>query len=229
MPLINRERGMMMLNELLKKDKKSAGTIKLAASLLLLSGILTRNYMLAYISIPIFALGLYKGTIPKDDPSEKDGMTAPSVLTGAAAPETRSVIFDAESDGFDDEGKSFQVIISDFARERIHPGSRFEGLSDEEIIRLRMGVFETELTGLGEIKLISDGTLVRVIHDEMGHIGNVPPSKSSDVLSVLDGDNKYKVIWQVYGGRYKGYDPEAGSVASRDASYTVHVELIEFL
>lgn len=216
-----------MFNELLKKDKKSAGTIKLAASLLLLSGILTRNYMLAYISIPVFALGLYKGTIPKDAPANSGN--TPSELTGAAVPETRSVIFDAVSDGFDDDGKSFQDIISVFARERIHPDSRFEGLSDEEIIRLRMGVFETELTGLGEIKLISDGTYIRVIHDEMGHIANVPESKSDEALSVINGDNKYRVLWQVYGGRYKGYDPESGTVVSKDSAYTVHVELIEFL
>lgn len=215
-----------MLNELLKKDKKSAGTMKLAASLLLLSGILTRNYMLAYISIPIFALGLYKGSIPKDAPVEKPG---PGNTSDASVPETRSVIFDAEVNGLDDEGRGFQDIISDFAKERIHPGSRFEGLSDEEIVRLRMGVYETELTGLGEISLISDGTRVRVIHDEMGHVGNVPESKSDDVLSVLDGNNRYKVLWQVYGGRFKGYDPESGAVASKDAEYTVHVELIEFL
>lgn len=218
-----------MLNELLKKDKKSAGTIKLAASLLLLSGILTRNYMLAYISIPVFALGLYKGTIPKDTPSEKSSPVSPSELSGAAVPETRSVIFDADVNGLDDEGRSFQDIISFFARERIHPGSRFEGLTDDEIVRLRMGVYETELTGLGEIKLISDGTRIRVIHDEMGHVGNVPESKSADVLSVLDGDNRYRVIWQVYGGRYKGYDPESGAVASKDSQYTVHVELLEFI
>lgn len=218
-----------MLNELLKKDKKSAGTIKLAASLLLLSGILTRNYLLAYISIPIFALGLYKGTIPKDTAGEKPGPYPAAELSGAAVPETRSVIFDADVDGLDDEGRSFQDIISLFAQERIHPGSRFEGLSDEEIVRLRMGVYETELTGLGEIKLISDGTRVRVIHDEMGHVGNVPESKSAEVLSVLDGDNRYRVIWQVYGGRYKGYDPESGNVASKDSQYTVHVELLEFI
>lgn len=216
-----------MFNELLKKDKKSAGTIKLAASLLLLSGILTRNYILAYISIPVFALGLYKGTIPKDAPASSGN--APSELTGAAVPETRSVIFDAVCDGADDDGKSFQDIISDFARNRIHPDSRFEGLTDDEIVRLRMGVFETELTGLGEIKLISDGTNIRVIHDEMGHIGNVPESKSDEALSVIDGDNKYRVLWQVYGGRYKGYDQETGTVISKDSAYTVHVELIEFL
>jgi hypothetical protein len=218
-----------MLNELLKKDKKSAGTIKLAASLLLLSGILTRNYMLAYISIPIFALGLYKGTIPKDAPGEKSSPVPTSELSGASVPETRSVIFDADINGLDDEGRSFQEIIADFSKERIHPGSRFEGLSDEEIVRLRMGVFETELTGLGEIKLISDGSRVRVIHDEMGHVGNVPENKTEDVLSVLDGDNRYRILWQVYGGRYKGYDPGSGTVASRDAEYTVHVELIEFI
>jgi len=86
----------------------------------------------------------------------------------------------------------------------------YEGLSNEKILEKysdKTKIYEVYMHGDHEIKLIPepenkyDSTAIKVVHEEIGHVGYVPVVACKEVKKALE--DGYLIEWRLIGGKYK--------------------------
>ena len=111
------------------------------------------------------------------------------------------------------EGISDIVIqreIKSMVKEEKDINDLYEGLSNEKILEKYLDedkIYEVRMSGDHEIQLIKepenkyDPTAIKVVHEEIGHVGYVPAADCKKVKKAIE--DGYSVEWRLTGGKYK--------------------------
>ncbi|MDO5715732.1 MAG: HIRAN domain-containing protein [Tissierellia bacterium] len=108
-----------------------------------------------------------------------------------------------------DQGKFIQKIIKDYVKEN-YDYSNFEDYTNKEILEDAEDVWEYDLEEVDSVKLVPEPTnpydpnAIKIIHEDMGHIGYVPAKMTSKVCKVPDKEATYTL--ELKGGRHKYWD-----------------------
>lgn len=130
-----------------------------------------------------------------------------------------------------DVGKDIQTLIKDFVKEEIEMENvdTYEGLTNKEILSDDLEVYEVDIYGDYEIELVPepenpyDLNAIKVIHDEIGHIGYVPRDMTSKVSEAIENDAVLE--WKLVGGKIKYADLETDKVRTKTLNYGVSIDL----
>ena len=118
------------------------------------------------------------------------------------------------------EGISDSIIqreIKSMVKEEKDIDDLYEGLSNEEILEKYSDeekIYEVRMSGDHEIQLIPepenkyDPSAIKVVHEEIGHVGYVPTVDCKKVKKAIE--DGYLIEWRLIGGKYKciEYDSE---------------------
>jgi hypothetical protein len=130
-----------------------------------------------------------------------------------------------------DVGQDIQSLIKDFVKEEIEMGNvdAYEGLTNKEILMDDLEVYEVDIYGDYEIELVPepdnlfDPEAIKVIHDEIGHLGYVPREMTSRVSEAIENDADLE--WKLVGGKIKYADLESDKVRTKTLNYGVSIDL----
>ncbi len=130
-----------------------------------------------------------------------------------------------------DQGDNIQKLIREFVKDQIEFSGEdvYEGMSNKEILEDGVDVFEVDLGDYGDIELIPepdnpyDPNAIKVIHEDIGHIGYVPKESTQKVKSVLDKD--YEVEWKLVGGKKKYVDYDEDKVKTETLHYGMVIDI----
>ena len=137
-----------------------------------------------------------------------------------------------------DCNEDIQKLIRAFVRDELEEGCEpYDGLTNKDILEDYYDdrVYEAfGICGTTEIDFIFepdnpyDANAIKVIHEDVGHIGYVPKADNIKVSEIIN-NTKYKVLWEIVGGKYKyvGQDEndEDRVMVEKDYSYGVKVEI----
>lgn len=131
-----------------------------------------------------------------------------------------------------DQGENIQKLIRDFVKDEIEFGGEdaYEGMTNKEILEYGEPVFEVDLGDYGDIELIPepdnpyDSNAIKVIHNDIGHIGYVPKEITTKLQPLLD--KNYEVEWKLVGGKRKYVDENEDKVRTETLHYGMVIDLI---
>ena len=127
-----------------------------------------------------------------------------------------------------DKGKDIQSLIGDYVEEQIQAEyiDAYDGMTNKEIIEDGDRIFEADLSGSFEIKLVPepenpyDPNAIKVVHNEMGHIGYVPAHTTDKVKDATKGPHRLE--WQLLGGKFK-YADEDDKIVKETLNYGMNI------
>ena len=103
-----------------------------------------------------------------------------------------------------------QKRIKDAVKEEREFAELYEGWSNKEILEMYSEgerVYELNINGYSEIELIPepgnkfDPNAIKVIHEDIGHVGYVPATYCKKVKKAIE--EGYELEWKLLGGKYK--------------------------
>jgi len=129
-----------------------------------------------------------------------------------------------------DRQEDIQKLIKEYVAEAIELGhtEAYEEMTNAEIKEDGGEFYEADLYGYDEIELIPEPTnphdpnAIKVMHEEIGHIGYVPAEYTEQVKSIMDKD--YEVEWKLLGGKMK-YVDEDDKVKTKTLTYGIAIDL----
>lgn len=127
-----------------------------------------------------------------------------------------------------DEGKDIQKLISSYVKDWLGYNDAYEGLTNKEIKEDYYGdkVYEADVFSFDDITFIPepdnpyDANAIKVIHEELGHIGYVPKSDTKEVKEILK-HHEYRVEGEILGGKYKYVDEFEDKVKVNKHNYGI--------
>lgn len=129
-----------------------------------------------------------------------------------------------------DRGQDIQKIIKEFVKEQLeYMEEPYQGYTNKEILEYGEDVYEVDIYGYDEISLIPepdnqyDSNAIKVIHEEIGHIGYVPREYTDRVKTALRND--YEIEWKLVGGKLKYVDYDEYKVRTKTLNYGVMIDV----
>lgn len=130
-----------------------------------------------------------------------------------------------------DKGQDIQKLIKEYVAEQIKMGhtEQYEDMSNAEILESGEQVYEADIYGDYEIKFEFepinqyDPNAIKIIHEDIGHIGYVPKEETTKLKSILTGD--YDLTWKLIGGKAKYIDEDEDKVKTKTLSYGITIDL----
>lgn len=130
-----------------------------------------------------------------------------------------------------DKGRDIQSLIRAYVDDELEMEhvDAYEDLTNKEILEDDLEVFEVDISGDFEIELDPepdnpyDPNAIKVIHDEIGHIGYVPKEMTMKVKEAIDNDADLE--WRLIGGKMKYVDSETDKVKTKTLTYGVTIDL----
>lgn len=132
-----------------------------------------------------------------------------------------------------DQNQNIQKLIKGFVKEHIEMvGYRYEDMTKKEILESYENVYEADIYGDHEIKFEPepdnpyDPNAIKVIHEDIGHIGYVPKDINKKVLDIISSD--YNIEWKLIGGKYKYADIDDDGnekVITKTLNYGITIDL----
>lgn len=130
-----------------------------------------------------------------------------------------------------DKGEDVQKLIKQFVADEIeyHGVDKYDGMTNKEILEYGEDVCEVDIYGYDEITLepepdnLYDPNAIKVIHEEIGHIGYVPQDFTSRTMTALKKD--YNIEWKLIGGKRKYIDHNEDKVRTETRNYGVVIDI----
>ena len=130
-----------------------------------------------------------------------------------------------------DRGEDIQSLIKRYVAEQLEYGGeeKYEGMTNKEILEYGDDVYEVDLDGGCEVTLELepdnpyDPNAIKVIHDEIGHIGYVPTEHTARTKTALGND--CDIDWKLVGGKYKYVDDEEDKVKTKTLTYGMSIDI----
>lgn len=127
-----------------------------------------------------------------------------------------------------DKGKNIQTLIRELVDQEIEMNDySYDDMTDKEIIDFGRDVYETDLNGNNEIELVFepdnryDTNAIKVIHEDIGHIGYVSKQDTAKVKQLLD--KGCHIAWNLLGGNVKYTDDN--KVKTKTLTYGIEITL----
>lgn len=221
---------------------------KSIAIILIVFGILSILSREIFIGIVTLGIGYFLYTKNKDnnpkkdnsiieDPKSKNNVSTNSTLNRFTNNEQKKENhFHFNVAGItknNDENKSIQKIIKEFVKIELEfHGScdKYEGMTNKEILEYGGDVYEADIYGNSEEIILEpepenpyDPKAIKVIHEEIGHVGYVPADWTNKVHSVLNKD--YNIEWKLVGGKMKYVDYNEEKVKIKTLNYGMVIDI----
>lgn len=133
-----------------------------------------------------------------------------------------------------DEGESIQVLIR---KELVLPEINvskpaYGGMKNKDVYSKLLAGEEVkevdEIIGRNDISLVkeqSNSALIKVMHARAGHLGYVPSTYTADIVSFLEENPDYDLVWELFGGKFKEIDQQREKVRINSESYSIEIKL----
>lgn len=132
-----------------------------------------------------------------------------------------------------DRNEDIQKLIKGFVKQEIEMQDySYDGMTNKEIFECGKEVYEADIDGCDEISFVPepdnpyDPNAIKVIHDEIGHIGYVPADMAKRVSDIISSD--YDIEWKLVGGKYKYVDIDdfgEEKVKTETLTYGISIDL----
>lgn len=106
-----------------------------------------------------------------------------------------------------DKSKNIQSLINEYLEENAH--NYFEDYTNSEIKEDDLDIWQYDHSDFDCIDFIFetdnkyDPNAIKVIHEEMGHIGYIPKNDTSKIKNILNSSNSYHADLDFKGGKHK--------------------------
>lgn len=130
-----------------------------------------------------------------------------------------------------DKGENPQQNIKEFVKQYIEMnGYSYMDMTNKEILEHGEDVYEVDIYGSDDISFKQepdnpfDPSAIKVIHDEIGHVGYVPKDLTKKVWNIVSSE--HDIEWKLVGGKFKYIDYEEDKVKTKTNTYGISIELL---
>lgn len=211
--------------------------LKILGILLILSGLtllLTEDFLAGLFSIlfGIYLLKYKKSNRQNKNANSKNAIESKSTIAKYQSSFDQHFFFNVVGiSKKNDRNEDIQKLIKAFVKDELEYGGldKYEGMTNKEILEYEEDVYEVDIYGFDEISLEPepenpyDPNAVKVIHEEIGHIGYVPREYTDRVKTALRND--YEIEWKLAGGRLKYVDDDEYKVKTKTLNYGVVIDI----
>lgn len=212
--------------------------LKILGILLILSGLtllLTEDFLAGLFSIlfGIYLLKYKKSNKQNKNANSKNTIESPKSIIAKKQPSLDQHFFFnvVGISKKNDRSEDIQKLIKEFVKDELEYGGldKYEGMTNKEILEYEEDVYEVDIYGFDEISLEPepenpyDSNAIKVIHDEIGHIGYVPRDSTDRVKTALQND--YDLEWKLVGGKMKYVDQDEYKVRTKTLNYGIVINI----
>lgn len=129
-----------------------------------------------------------------------------------------------------DTGKNIQKLLSEYIPhhyniDRFNKNDSENYISKKDIIKYSYDVYQYKMIEINTINLLQLPTKIKVIHNTLGHIGNISSQDYEKVMTFINENTNIEYVITLSGGKHKLYDSILDKITIKEEPYSLQLSL----